>query len=332
MAVHHFSREKTSFLKYLLLILVCVLLLPSFCCSYELLLGTGGKGSFSYFAGKIVCRTIQKHDAAVTCRPVPLDNYTDSLTNLQGGSLDMALVNSKMIYDAFHREGLFEFIGLDYAQLRLLMPLYRVPISLVVRKGAKISSFDDLAGKKVNAGSRFSLQEIVFAELMSVKGWRESTFSLYQSLSSANSQDFMALHNGSVQAMLHIGMHPDERLASSLKTGYTDIVTIGRDAVDRLAGLDSGFYRQSIPGRSYQGYLDDIETLALETLLVTSSDVDNETISLVLEAIVSAKKQLRYAHPALLENRVTVETLNSSYLHPHPEAILFFQVNQSRLE
>lgn len=317
--------------RIILAALFCMLLLPSLCCGYELLLGTGERGSFSYFAGKLVCRSVQKADADVTCRPVPLENYTDSLTNVQGGSLDMALVNSKMIYDAFHREGLFEYIDLNYAQLRLLAPLYREPISLVVRRGSRIASFDDLAEKRVNAGSLFSLQEIVFRKLMSAKGWQESSFGLYQRLSRANAQDFIALHSGTVQAMLHIGMHPDSRLANSLKTGYTKIVGIGEATIDKLVDDNSGFYRQIIPANTYEQYQDDIATLSLETLLVTSADADNETVSLVLDALVAAKKQLQSAHPALFENKVTVETLNSSYLHPHPEAVLFFQANQSRL-
>lgn len=324
-------REKFYFQRCLPIVLVCILLLPSLSYSYELLLGTGERGSFSYFAGKLVCRSIQKLDDDVTCRPVSLDNYTDSLTNVQGGSLDMALVNSKVIYDAFHGAGLFEYVDLNYAQLRLLVPLYRVPISLVVRKGARISSFSDLMNKRVNAGSHRSLQEIVFAELMTAKGWQESSFSLYQNLPEANSQDYIALHSGSVQAMLHIGMHPDKRLANSLRTGQTEVVGLGKSTVDPLVDSDSGFYHQSIPANTYEGYQNDIDTLSLETLLVTSADADNETVSLVLEALIDAKEQLQNAHPAILENKVTVETLNSSYLHPHPEAVLFFQANQNRL-
>jgi TRAP transporter TAXI family solute receptor len=242
----------------------------------------------------------------------------------------MALVNSKMINDAFLGDGLFKYVSLDYDQLRLLLPLYRVPVCLVVRRDAHINSLDDLVGKKVNASRVFSLQEIVFGAIMEANGWGKETFRLYQNLPETHSQDYIALHTGSVQAMLHIGMHPDDRLQRSLAGGQTQIVGIGGKASAHLKATDSGFYGQSIGAGTYPGYTNDIETLSLEALLVTSSDSDAETVALVLEAILAAKDQLQNAHPSFLAERLSIETLNDSYLHPHPEALLFFQTNQNR--
>ncbi len=323
--------RKTESARCLLIALVCLTLLPSLGHAYELLIGTGERGSFSYYAGKAVCRSIHKLDKETTCRPVPSVNYTDNLTNIQSGSLDLALVNSKMVSDAFHGAGLFEYVTLDYGQLRLLMPLYRTPVSLLVRRDARIDELKDLINKSVNVGSLFSLQEIVFSEIMTAKGWSEETFSLYQNLSSVHAQDYIALHNGSVQAMLHIGMHPDRKVKNSLANGQTDLVGIAGPVAGRLIESDTGFYRQSIPQNSYTGYAESIDTLSLETLLIASADADNEMVELVLEAIIAAKQQLRNAHPSFLNEPVNVETLNASYLHPHPESIMFFQTNQNRL-
>lgn len=315
----------------LLIILTLVALSPSPCHAYELYLGTGKAGTFSHFAGKAVCRTIHKFDRDLTCRTVPAENYTDSLTNVLGGSLDMALVNSKMIYDAFHGAGHFQYITLDYDQLRLLTPLYRMPISLLVRRDAHITSLGDLAGKRVNGGAPFSLQNIVFKELMLAEGWQKNSFSLIQDLPATNAQDVMALRGGSVQAMLHIGMHPDITLERTLTTGRMNIVGVSGQAVRRLIDSNSGFYSQPIPSGTYPGHSRDIDTLSLETLLITSADADDETVTLILDAIFAAKHQLQFTHPSFLQVKTDIETLNESYLHPHPAAILFFQTNQYRL-
>ena len=323
-------RETCGISRCLFAALLCMVLLPSTSFSYELLIGTGGRDSFSYYAGKLICRSLHKFDKDVTCRPVPSDNYTDNLTNVQGGSLDMALVNSKTIYDAFHGDKMFEYVALDYDQLRLLMPLYRTPISLIVRRDAHINSLDDLVGKKVNAGRLLGLQEVVFREIMNAKGWQEDTFRLYQNLSETSSQDYIALHTGSVQALLHIGMHPDGKIERSLANGHTQIVGVDGQEASQLIEEGTGFYRQSIPSDTYSGYENDIDTLSLETLLITSADSDNDTVALVLEAILTAKKQLQAAHPSFFAESVDIEILNEGYLHPHPEAILFFQSNQNR--
>ena len=316
---------------FMVLLLICLFVLPSSASSYELLVGTGETGTSSYIAGKAVCRAINKAEGDMMCRPVPSSSYTDNLTNVQSGSLDMALVNSKMIYDAFHGRGLFQFVSLDYNQLRLLTPLYRMPITLIVRKNANISSVQDLAGKKINSGAPFSLEELVFNEIMAAEGWQTKSFSLLQKLPAVNAQDFIALHSGDVQAMMHVGMHPDRRIEQSLAGKSTEIIGVNGQAIDRMIKGGSGFNRQSIPAGTYQRHDGSIETLSLESLLVTSADADQEMVATILNAIFEARQSLQYAHPSFLKETVTVETLNNSYLHPHPEAILFFQANQGRL-
>lgn len=315
----------------ILIILGCIVLPPTAVHAYELLIGTGKAGSFSHFAGKTICRTIHKFDKNLTCRAVTSENYTDSLTNVLSGSLDMALVNSKMVYDAFHMAGHYQYITLEFDQLRLLMPLYRMPISLLVRQDAKVTNLADLAGKKVNGGAPFSLQDIVFQEIIAAEGWQKNSFSLFQNLSAANAQDYIALYGGSVQAMLHIGMHPDEKLERGLANGKMDLVGVSGQAVGKLIDSNSGFYRQSIPSETYPEQSRDIDTLALETLLITSADTDDETVTLLLDAIFTAKKQLQFTHRSFLREKTDVETLNNSYLHPHPAAVLYFQTNQNRL-
>ena len=331
MAIIRYLRNACAFHALFLIILTCVLFSPASGYSYELLLGTGETGSFSYFAGKTICRTISKSTANVTCRPVPSENYTDSMTNVLSGSLDIALVNSKMISDAFHGAGSFQYVTLAYDQLRLLIPLYRTPISLLVRRDANITSFVALAGKRVNSGAPLSLESIVFKEIMAAESWQKNSFSLFGSLSAVNAQDFIALHSGSVQAMLHIGMHPDQKLDRSLAKGSTDIIGIDGEAIKELIDSNSGFSSLQIPASTYPGQSDNFATLAMETLLITSADIDAETVTLILDAIYTAKKQLRYAHPAFLQEKTDIETLNTSYLHPHPAAMLFFQSNRNRL-
>ncbi len=325
------TRQTLCLSALLFITLALSALSPTPCQAYDLLIGTEKPGSFSYFAGKAVCRSIHRFDKEFNCRPVPAENHTDNLTNVLSGSLDMALVNSKMIYDAFHAAGLFQFISLEYDQLRLLMPLYRMPISLLVRQGAKIPTLGDLAGKRVNAGAALSLQNIVFQEIMAAEGWQKNSFSLFENLSPANTQDYLALHSGSVQAMLHIGMHPDAKIKRGLASGKTHLIGVNGQAVSGLIESNTGFSKQSILSDTYPGQTRDIETLALETLLITSAETDDETVELILDAIVRAKSQLKYTHPSLLQEKTDIQTLNDSYLHPHPAAVLFFQTNQKRL-
>lgn len=329
------TREKSgnplcvfAFLVVLTILFSC-LAAPAVC--YELLIGTDGPGEFSHYAGKAVCRAISRNNPGVTCRTVAGENYTDSLTNVQSGSLDLALVNSKMIYDAFHSAGYFQYIDIDYDALRLLMPLYREPVTLVSAAKEAIFTIDDLPGKRINGGAPTSLHDLVLKDLLLASDWKEKDFAVYLNLSPANSQDYLALLTGSIQAMLHIGMHPDRKLENRFQNRTARLVGIDSPAVTTLITSQSGYRRCTIAPKTYENQQEKISTLALETYLITSADTDAETVNMILSAIYSAKERLQQAHPAFLERRTSVEVLNEGYLHPHPEAILFFQTNRQRL-
>ena len=309
-------------------IFVTLLLFPKICTPFELLIGTEGRDSFSYFAGKTICRSIKRYEKDVTCRLVPTEKAADRLTNLQSDSIDLALVSSKTIYDAFQGTGYFQYISFNYNDLRLLTPFYRSPISLIARRDAQISGLDDLTGKRVNSGVRNTLANQVFNELMTLKQWHKGDFPLYQNLSHAFSQDFLALKSGSVQAMLHIGMHPDNSLKLLLSDSQSTLVGINDPDVRQLVEDKAGFCSCLIAAGTYPGITKDINTLAMETLLVASAATDDVTVQLVLSALFESKKLLQYAHPALLRQQIKVTNLNDSYLHPHPSALLFFQAKR----
>ncbi len=318
-------------LTFFLIVFLTVLFSSRVCTSNELLIGTGELDSFSYFAGKAICSSIKNNAKNITCHPVPSDGYASSLTNLQSGSLDMALVSSKLIYDAFTGAGFFQYINIQYDNLRLLLPFYRVPISLIVRRDAGISNLNDLVGKRVNGGALYSRQNLVFAKLMAIKNWTEDNFRVYQNISPTNAQDSLAMKSGSIQAMLHTRMHPDNSLRNLLVQNNSKLVGLIDADVNQLIDSKEGFSRCSIETEMYPGLTSDLDTLATETLLITSADTDNETVELILNALTKAKRQLQQAHPSFLQNNIGIETLNDSYLHPHPAAILFFQTNINRL-
>ncbi len=307
------------------LVLLLLLFTNRNCTAFELYLGTGNTDTFSYFAGKSICSSIKRHDKSVTCNLVPSIKSTDTLTNLHNGSLDLALVSSKTIYDAFHNSGFFQYITIDYNNLRLLFPYYRSPISLLVRKDARISNINDLKGKRINSGPFNSLENHIFNELMRVKKWDKNSFPLIQNLSHSNSQDFLAIKSGSVQAMLHVGMHPDWKLRNFLNKKGTTLIAIDDADIQQMILGKTGFCKGKLDKNIYPAIDRELKTLGMETFLVTSADTDNNTVELILTAINESKKMLQQAHSSLIPNRIETSTLNNSYLPPHPAAMMFFQ-------
>lgn len=285
--------------------------------SNELLLGTDEAGTISHYAGRVICRAINKAPGDVTCLVVPGSSSTYNLTNLQSGALDLALVSSELIHEAVNSSGRFQFLDIPFDSLRYIMPFYRLPISLIVRRDAKIRSFQDLPNKRVNSGGLFSVNKHIFEELMAAMGWQESTFRVYQSLPAIHAQDYIAFNNGTVQAMLHVGVHPDGKLQRLLRDSGAQVVGIDASPIKKLIASKSGFYRCSIPAESYSGTFAKLDTLAIETQLITSEDLDESTVGLVMDAIFKAKRQIREAHPSFLDSGMSFNESSGEALVTH---------------
>lgn len=320
------------FLKYRLFIPILLLFtasLTSFssvpCRAYEMLLGTDEVGTFSYFAGRTICRAVTKYGADVSCKAVVAPDHTHNLTNLQGGSLDLALVNSKLLQDALTHSGLFKYMDIKYDNLRYLMPLYKVPISLLVRQDSKIKTVEDLKGKRVNGGEPLSLQDLIFSDVMTAMGWQISDFSLYQNLPAASAQDFIAFNNGTVQAMLHIGVHPDTNIKRQMSESRGTVVGLSGGVISKLVDAKKGYSRCVIPAETYSEISGNLETMAIESLLITNEDMDDSMVKTLLDALVSAKIQLNQAHPCLLGTDIKKNSVEGSDISPHAAAVTYFQ-------
>jgi len=218
----------TTFFKRALifLILLSVGLCPLAANAFEILLGTGETGTFAHFSGRTLSRIINKNADGILCKALPAPDAVHNLTNIQGGSLDIILIDSLILHDALKKKGAFEFLDISYDNLRMLFPVYDVPVTLVVRQDAKIRSLDDLEGKRINAGAPQSPQHVAMDTIMRAKGWQPEQFSLITELAASLSQDTMAFCHGTVQAMVHLGVHPDSSLQQLFKLCQAALVNM----------------------------------------------------------------------------------------------------------
>jgi len=282
-----------------LTVIFFVIFLPLTSYSYEMLLGTGGSGSFSHFVGKTICRLVSGSQD-FSCRAIPALNNTDNLTNLRNGSLDIALIDSRMFYDALNSRGYFKYLDIKYDNLRPLVSLYSVPIVLVARDDAHIFTLDDLKGKRINVGVPLSGQYLAADTIMDAKGWTEKDFSLVENLSVSNSQDTLAFSTGTTQAMFHIGVHPDSNLARLLKRTRARLVAMDDPDIRKLVHGDGALTSVTIPAGTYSTNPGEVNTFGSRMLLVTTIDLDEATVRSLQTAIFQSRETLKKIHPFLL--------------------------------
>ncbi len=293
----------------------------------ELLLATGEAGTFSHFIGRGVSRTLNQHAEGLTCKVQPTPDEIHMLTNLRSGSLDIVLVDSRMVFDAFNSKGRFQFMGIRYDTLRILLPLYKVPLTLVVRKDAGIDSLNTLKGKRINIGPPGSLQRLAMETLFQVKGWKRSDFPLAGELPPSQSQDTMAFCHGTFQAMATVGVHPNALLDQLLKLCGARMVDLRDPDMDALIRTQPAYSKVKIAAGTYPSQPEAVHTIGSQGMLMVSEDLDEDLAYRILEAIHGNFPRLKSIHPALFQ--ASFEEMGNSKLGIplHPGAARYYKTH-----
>lgn len=272
---------------------------PMSASAYDILLGTGKIGSFSYFSGRMLCRVISNQVPEMTCVTQASDEEIDNLTNLQSGSLDLAIINSNVLDGAVNKTGMFQFLDISYENLAILTPLYDRPIGFLVRDNAGINTLNDLKGKRINGGAPGSIERRAMELIMQAKGWSVDDFARFEELPKSHSQDTMAFCHGTVQAMVTIGVHPVLSTQRLLDNCRAQLLDMEDDAIDKLVESRPACWKTVISSESYIGQEKSVQTFGTRAMLVASNTIDQETAYSLVKALYNNKKRLLRSHPAL---------------------------------
>ncbi len=287
--------------KRLLILLIFLILTstPVTVSAFDIVVGTGEAGTFSNFTGRMLDRIISRHIDNINCKIMPASGDMHNLTNLHDGALDIALIDSRMLYDAINKTGDFEFLDINYKDIQVLVPLNYVPISLIALNKTGITSLQNLHGRRINVGAPGSLQQIAFTRIMKAKNWSKKDFSLITEISDSQAQDKMIFCYGTVEAMLHIGVHPDSSLQDLFKLCKASLVTMNDSDIKQIINQNPAFSKIIIPANTYSLQTKPIATFGTQSILVTSKHLDKETACKIVGAIYSNKEYLQKVHPAL---------------------------------
>jgi uncharacterized protein len=305
-------------------LVIFLFLAPSSASAYDLLLGTGEVGSFSYFSGRVLCRTINSKISGINCKVQAAEEEIDNLTNLQAGSLDLAIINSNILDEAVNKSGQFQFLDINYSSLSILTPLYDNPVGIIVRSNSGISTLNDLKGKRINAGAPGSIERRAMELILKAKGWAVSDFKRFEELPTSHAQDTMAFCQGTVQAMVTIGVHPSQTTQRLIENCKGVVLDINDDAIDTLVDSRAPCWKTEIKVAA-----DSIaaRTFGTREMLVASSSVDQETAYAIVKALYKNKMRLQKSHPALSLYPVQESSKGIEGLQLHQGAEQFFSEN-----
>ena len=263
----------------------------------EIRVGTGSPSGVYYQVGKAICRLVnagsQQH--GVSCRSISTAGSISNLKDIRDGDLQLAVAQSDWQFHASKGSGPFADAGADN-KLRALFSVHGEPFTVVARRDSGILTFDDLKGMRVNVGNPGSGQRATMETVMAAKGWDMSVFALANDLPA--SQQSLALCHDRVQAMVYTVGHPNASVAQAAGLCDARIVEVSGPDIDKLVAENPYYAYTEVPGGIYPGNPEPVVTFGVKATVVTSSDVDEDTVYTVVKAVFENLNDMKKMHPA----------------------------------
>ncbi|MCE8007450.1 TAXI family TRAP transporter solute-binding subunit [Aestuariivita sp.] len=287
-------------------------------------IGTGGVTGVYYPTGGAICRLVNRDraDHGIRCGVESTGGSVFNINAIRGGELEFGVAQSDWQYHAFNGSSRFEEQG-PMENLRAVFSVHPEPFTVVARADAGISNFEDLKGKRVNVGNPGSGQRGTMEVLMAEMGWTMDDFAVASELQAA--EQSQALCDNNIDAMIYTVGHPSGSIQEATTACDSVLVNVANDAVTSLVDENSFYRTATIPGGMYRGNDGDVVTFGVGATFVTSADVPEEVVYVVVKAVFDNIDQFRSLHPAFA-NLDAAQMANDGLSAPlHPGAERYFR-------
>ncbi len=287
-------------------------------------IGTGGVTGVYYAAGGAICRLVNKDRGAdgVRCSVESTGGSVFNVNTIKAGELDLGVVQSDVGYNAYNGEGQFKDGG-AYKKLRSVFSIHPEPFTVLSRKEANVSSFDDFKGKRFNVGNPGSGTRASMDQLLLAMGLDSSFFSLASEL--RPDEHGPALCDGKIDGFIYGVGHPSANIQDPTTSCGAKLVPLTGPAVDKLVDAHPYYAKATIPGGLYPNNPEDTETYGVLATFVTSEDVPEESVYNVVKAVFDNFDDFRRLHPAFANLKKEDMAKNGLSAPLHPGAEKYFK-------
>ena len=279
-------------------------------------IGTGGVTGVYYPTGGAICRLVNKDrkDHGIRCSAESTGGSIYNINTIRAGELEFGVAQSDWQYHAYHGTSKFEDKG-KFEKLRAIFSVHPEPVTVIAHDDSGVKNIDDLKGKRLNIGNPGSGTRGTWEVLEEALGWQRSDLKLAAEMKSAETGQ--AVCDGKIDAYFWLVGHPSALTQESLATCPSHLVHVTGASIDKLVD-DNSFYRKAtIPAGMYNN-TEDIQTFGVGATFVTSADVPDEVVYVVVKAVFDNFDQFKKLHPAFanLDEQQMIRDSLSAPLHP----------------
>ena len=259
-------------------------------------IGTGGVTGVYYPTGGAICRLVNRDrkEHGIRCAVESTGGSVYNINTIKAGELEFGVAQSDWQYHAYN--GTSRFADNPFPEIRAVMSVHPEPFTLIVRGDSGITSFEELAGKRVNVGNPGSGQRATMEVVMDAFGIGMNDLALATEYK--GSEMAKQLCDGNIDAMIYTIGHPAAAIKEATTTCDARLISVTGAPIDKLVA-DNPFYRvATIPGGMYAGTDGETTTFGVGATFVTSTRVPADTVYIVAKAVMENIEDFKGLHPA----------------------------------
>jgi TRAP transporter TAXI family solute receptor len=170
-------------------------------------------------------------------------------------------------------------------------------VAVLARQGAGIESPADLKGKRVNLGRPGSFQRAMAEMVLEAAGLSEGDLAPAVEMDLA--EEAAALCEGNIDAAFFSGIHPMPEAAAAVDECNATLVPIKGKNLDHWLKRNPWMSKGVVHKGVYDGANDDVPTLQLKAVLVTTAQTPAEDVYDLLKAVHGNFTAFTRLHPVL---------------------------------
>lgn len=257
-------------------------------------IGTGGTAGTYFPIGGLLANAISNPPGSRPCdeggscgapglvaTALASNGSVANINAIAGGSLESGFTQSDVAYWAHSGTGVFE--GKPAVEgLRTIANLYPESIHLVARADSGIKSVADLKGKKVSLDEPGS-GTLVDARLI-LAAWGLSEADIEPEYLKPN-QAADLMRDGNMDAFFFVGGFPAGAIAELATSRPITLVPIAGAEADAVTSEYGFFSKNTVPGGTYDGIADDVQTLAVGAQWVVGASQPEDLVYEITKAL-----------------------------------------------
>lgn len=260
-----------------------------------IVIGGGSTTGVYYQVALHTCNIINRHmGETYNCVGRPALGSVFNINAVNRGLLDFGVAQSDRNYQATNGEA--DWDGSPMENLRSVFSVHAETVLLIARADSGIESVNDLAGKRVNIGNPGSGQRGNAEDVIRIYGVENiDAQGLQQGAASR------ALIDGNIQAFFYTVGNPAAAIEEPANSTDIRLIPINSDAIRSFVSERPYYVMHTIPGGTYNGVDNDVETYGVKATVVTSSEVSEEKVYDFVKAIFEHLDEFKAAHPAFAD-------------------------------